>query len=125
MQMARSGQRPDRFEKLHRAFVEHYGIALGFVWASALVAAAQAPWTRNIRGLIDPLARPESTMSFLFGLPILMTLGWVALAFGGDVIRRGSLLRNEAVEFGLAGVIAFALFCMSISRAVTVVSLGG
>lgn len=123
-QMVRSGRMPDRFDRLHRSFVEHYGIALGFVWLATLVAASQAPWTRNLRGLLDPTARPESTISFLFGLPVLMTLGWLCLAFGADTLRRSRVFRNEALEFGLAGVVAFALFCMAISRAVTVATLG-
>lgn len=123
-QVAEGGRALDRFDRLHQVFVEHYGIALSFVWAITIVAATQAPWTRNLRGLIDPTSRPESTLSFLFGIPTLMTLGWLVLLFGSQALRRGRLFRNESLEFGVAGALAFALFCLAISRAVTVLTLG-
>lgn len=118
-----AGRLPDEFERLHRMFVEHLGIALGLAWMTAAVAAFQAPWTRNIRGLIDPLGRPESTWSFLFALPIVMTIAWLAALFGGDLMRRSQVFRSQAIEFGLAGLVAFAIFCLAISRAVTAISL--
>jgi hypothetical protein len=120
----RGGRAPDEFERLHRLFVQHLGIALGLVWLSTAVAASMAPWTRNIRGLIDPFGRPESTGSFLLALPMIMTLAWIAAVFGGDLLRRSQLFRNQLIEFGLAGLVAFAIFCLAISRAVTAISLG-
>lgn len=118
-----AGRLPDEFERLHRLFVEHLGIALALAWMTAAVAAVQAPWTRNIRGLIDPLGRPESTWSFLFALPIVMTIAWLAALFGADLMRRSQVFRNQLIEFGLAGLVAFAIFCLAISRAVTAISL--
>lgn len=108
----------DEFSRLHRLFVEHFGIAVGLTWLASGVAALQAPWVRNLRGLIDPGSRPESTFSFLFGLPLLMTLGWLGAAFGADVMRRSQILRSQVLEFGIAGAVAFAVFCMALQRAV-------
>ena len=121
--LARNVSGSDEFSRLHRLFVEHFGIAVGLTWLASAVAALQAPWTHNIRGLIDPLARPESTFSFLFGLPMLMTLGWVAVLFGADVIRRSQVLRSQALEFGIAALVAFAVFCLALHRVVAAVSL--
>ncbi|MDB5510799.1 MAG: hypothetical protein JWR08_282 [Enterovirga sp.] len=120
----RSEPSPDAFARLHRLFVTHFAIALGFVWAAALVAALHAPWVRNIRGLIDPLGRPEGTGSFLFGLPVLMSAAWLCAAFGRDIIRRSQLLKHPEPEFVLAGLVAFAVFCMAINRAVVAFLLG-
>ena len=122
-QVVRDGRSADEFARLHRAFVEHFGIAASFAWLASAVAAVHAPWTHNIRGLIDPLGRVESTASFLFGIPVVMTLAWVIVACGGDVLRRGQVLRSQALEFVLAGAIAFAVFCMAIGRVVTAMSL--
>ncbi len=43
---------------------------------TALYAALHAPWVRNIRPLIDPsqVGRVESTWSFLFGFPAMLTV---------------------------------------------------
>jgi hypothetical protein len=115
----------DEFGRLHRLFVEHFGIAVALVWLATLVVAVQAPWLRNLRGLVDPAGRSESTASFLFGIPGLMAAAWLCLAFGGDVMRRSQLFRNQALEFGLAGAIAFAVFCLAVSRIATAASLAG
>lgn len=114
----------DEFGRLHRQFVEHFGIALGLVWLATAVAATQAPWVRNLRGLIDPFGRPESTASFLFALPALMTVAWLCAAYGAGVMRRFAMLKNQSIEFAFAGLVVFAVFCMSIERAVTAVALG-
>lgn len=123
--IARRERAPDEFARLHRLFVEHFGIAVGLVWAATLVVAVQAPWLRNFRGLIDPAARPESTASFLFGLPCLMLLAWVLVATGGETMRRAQMLRSQTAEFAVAGAVAFAVFCMAISRIVAAASLAG
>lgn len=120
----RGERSPDAFARLHRTFVAHFAIALGFAWLAALVAAVHAPWVRNIRGLIDPLGRPESTASFLFALPLLMSAAWLCAAFGRDIIRRAQLLKRPEPEFALAGLVAFAVFCMAIDRAVVAFLLG-
>ena len=125
LQAIRSGHSPDEFTRLHRLFVEHLTIAVGIVWATAVYAALHAPWLRNIRGLLDPFGRPESTGSFIFGLPLLMTAAWLFCALGGDVMKRSQLLKNQTVEFALAGAIVFVVFCLAIDRAVTAMLLGG
>ena len=124
IQAIRGDRAPDEFTRLHRIFVEHFGIAVGFAWAASAYAAAYAPWVRNIRGLIDPLSRPESTASYLFALPALMTAAWLCVALGANGLRNSRLFKNQSVEFGLAGSVAFAVFCMAVYRAVTAYSLG-
>jgi hypothetical protein len=123
-QAVRGERVPDEFSRLHRIFVEHLGLAVGFAWAASVYAAAYAPWVRNIRGLLDPFERPESTFSYLFVLPALMTVAWICAARGSETFRRSRLFRNQSIEFGLAGVVAFAVFCMAVYRAVTAYSLG-
>jgi hypothetical protein len=124
LQAVRGARATDEFTRLHGLFVQHFGFATGFVWLAAIVAATQAPWVRNFRGLLDPMARAESTWSFLFALPVLMTAAWLCVLFGADTMRRGQLLKNQNLEFGLAGLVAFAVFCMAIHRAVVAFSLG-
>jgi hypothetical protein len=113
------GPVPDAFTRLHRAFVEHFGYAVIFAWSTAVFAAWHAPWVHNIRGLIDPASRIESTASYLFALPMVMTLALAVVAWGGETIRQAQLFKNQAWEFGFAGLIGFAVFCMAINRAVT------
>jgi hypothetical protein len=118
------GQRPDEFARLHRVFVEHLGFAVALAWVAALVAAFYAPWISNIRGLIDPTGRPESTSSFLFALPVLLLAGWVSAVFGADAMRRMQVLKSQTIEFALAGAVAFGVFYLAVERAVTVFLLG-
>ena len=66
----------------------------------------------------------ESTWSFLFALPVVLTAAWLMTIFGRDLLREVRMLRNVAVEFGIAAVIAFAIFYLSIDRAVTALLLG-
>ncbi|WP_375461133.1 hypothetical protein [uncultured Enterovirga sp.] len=121
--LARNAGPSDEFSRLHRLFLEHFGIALGLVWIASAFAGLRAPWVHNIRGLIDPLARPEGTFAFLFGLPLLMTAGWLCLLFGGDLIRRSQVLRSQALEFAIAGAAVFAVFCLALHRVVAAVSV--
>ncbi len=114
---------PDDFARLHRLFVEHFGFALIFAWSATAWAAWHAPWVHNIRGLLGSASRVESTGSYLFALPILMTLALAGLAFGRDTIRRAQLFRSQHIEFGLAGVVTFAVFCAAVARAVAVLQL--
>jgi hypothetical protein len=116
----------DGFTRLHRTFTFHLGIAVALAWMTSLYAAAYAPWVRNIRPLIDPLnvGRPESTWSFLFALPVVLTVAWLITVYGRDLLRDMRVLKNQIVEFAIAGVIAFALFYMSIDRAVAALLLG-
>ncbi len=124
MQAVGHGRATDEFARLHRAFVQHFGCALALVWMACGVAALHAPWVRNLRGLIDPSGRVESTFSFLFGLPILMTVAWICLALGGETIRRARIIKRDALEFGFAGIVSFAMFYMAVDRAVTAFLLG-
>ena len=124
LQAIRGERAPDEFTRLHRIFVQHLALAVGFAWAASLYAAVYAPWVRNIRGLIDPLGRTESTASYLFALPALMAVAWICAALGGEAFRRSQVFKSQNVEFGLAGLVAFAVFCMAVYRAVTAYSLG-
>ncbi len=119
----RHGQATEDFARLHRVFVQQFGIAVGLAWAASAIAATQAPWLRNIRGLIDPFGPAESTASYLFGLPILMALGWVSAAFGADLMRRATVLRNQAIEFAVAGLVIVAVLSLAVHRAVTAFTL--
>lgn len=116
----------DDFARLHKLFVFHLGVAVSLAWMTALYAAVYAPWVRNIRPLIDPVnvGRVESTWSFLFGCPVILSIAWVMAFFAGDVLRRFRLLKSQGIEFAIAGVVAFVIFYMAIDRAVTALLLG-
>ena len=117
----------DDFSRLHRLFTRHLGIATGLAWTTTLYSATTAPWVRNIRALIDPAAgldRIESTASYLFVMPAVLTLAWVSVYFGRDVMRRFQTLPNQTVEFAAAAMVAFGVFYLSIDRAVSVIGLG-
>jgi hypothetical protein len=117
----------DDFSRLHRTFTFHLGVAVGLSWLTALTAAFYAPWVRNIRALIDPVAgfdRVESTVSYLFALPAVLALAWVSVYFGRETLRRAQTLSNVAVEFAAAAVVAFGVFYLSIDRAVAALYAG-
>ena len=116
----------DDFVRLHKMFSFHLGVAVALAWATSAFAAAYAPWVRNIRPLIDPMntSQVESTWSFLFAMPVVLTAAWLMTIFGRNLLRDLSLMKNQAVEFGIAGAVAFALFYVSIERAVTAILLG-
>ncbi len=124
LQAIGGGRAPDEFSRLHRLFVQHFTMAVGFAWLASAVAAIHAPWVRNIRGLIDPAGRVESTFSFLFGVPVLMTAALLCAAFGADVLRRSAVVKNQQVEFAVAGAAVLAVFVLAIHRAVTACLLG-
>lgn len=107
-------------------FTFHLGIAVALAWMTSLYASLYAPWVRNIRPLIDPanVGQVESTWSFLFGMPIVLSMAWLIIVFGRDLLRQVRMLRNQVIEFGIAGAVAFALFYVSIDRAVTAMLLG-
>nr|WP_210344518.1 hypothetical protein [Methylobacterium ajmalii] len=111
---------------MHRTFTTHLGIAVGLAWVTTLAAAIQAPWVRNIRALMDPMAtRVESTWSFLFAMPVVLTLAWLGAVYGRETLRELRALPNDAAEFALAAVVAFAVFYLSIDRAISVLLIGG
>ena len=116
----------DQFTRLHRTFVFHLGVAVGLAWMTALYAAFYAPWVRNIRPLIDPtnVSRVESTGAFLFGMPIVLTIAWIVVYAGRDMLRHFRVMKSQAVEFGMAGALAFVIFYLAIERAVTAILLG-
>jgi hypothetical protein len=116
----------DDYARLHRLFTFHLGIAVSLAWMTSLYAAIYAPWVRNIRPLIDPqnVGQVESTWSFLFAMPVVLTAAWLMTIFGRDLLREVRMLRSIALEFGIAAVIAFAIFYLAIDRAVTAMLLG-
>ena len=116
----------DDFSCLHRLFTFHMGVAVGLAWMTALYASIYAPWVRNIRPLIDPtnVGRVESTWSFLFGMPIVLTVAWLMAVMGRDMLRHLCLLRNQALEFSFAAAAVFVVFYLSVDRAVTAILLG-
>ena len=116
----------DDFSRLHRHFTLHLGVAVGLSWLTALYAAANVPWVRNIRALIDPAGsmRVESTLSYLFVMPAVLTLAWAAAYFGRETMRRFQTLPNQSLEFAAAAAVAFGVFYLSIDRAVAVLLAG-
>ena len=117
----------DAYSRVHGVFTFHLGVAVSLAWMTSLYAALHAPWVRNIRSLLDPseLGRAESTGSFLFGMPLLLTLAWAVALFGRDLLRRNPLGRSWALEFGIAAAVAFAIFYVGVERAVAAILLGG
>jgi zinc transporter ZupT len=116
----------DGFVRLHKVFTFHLGVAVGLAWMTALYASLYAPWVHNIRPLIDPtsVGRVESTWSFLFGMPSVLTVAWIVAFAGRDMLRHFRMLKNQTVEFALAGAAAFMIFYLSIDRAVAAILLG-
>lgn len=119
-------QAHDDFSRLHRQFTHHLGVAVGLSWLTTLYAAANAPWVRNIRALIDPAgsSRTESTFSYLFVMPVVLTLAWISVYFGREMMRRFQTLQNQTHEFAAAAAVAFGVFYLSIDRAVAVLHAG-
>ncbi len=116
----------DDFVRLHKTFTFHLGVAVALSWTTSLYAAIYAPWVRNIRPLIDPTSagQVESTWAFLFGMPVVISTAWIMVLFGGGILREMRLFKNQAIEFGIAGAVAFTLFYLSIDRAVAALRLG-
>ncbi|MGU3537133.1 hypothetical protein [Methylobacterium sp. A54F] len=110
----------DDFSRLHRIFIFHLGVAVALSWTTAAYAACYAPWVRNIRALLEAggAGQVESTLSFLFAMPVVLTIGWVTAMFGREILRRSQTLKNAAVEFAAAAAVAFGIFYIGIDRAV-------
>ena len=115
------------FSRLHNLFTFHLGIAVSLAWLTSLYAAFYAPWVRNIRPLIDPaqVGRVESTWSFLFGFPAILTVSWIMVWAGRDMLRHFRLMKSQTAEFAVAAAVAFAIFYMAIDRAVAAILLAG
>jgi hypothetical protein len=126
MQTSSRAEQDSGFDKLHQAFVFHLGVATALAWFVACYAALHAPFVRNIRPLIDPTQtdRVESTWSFLFGMPIILAVAWVMAYAGRDLLRHFTLLKDQRIEFAVAGTVAFAVFYMAVDRAVAALLLG-
>lgn len=114
------------FSRLHSLFTFHLGVAVALSWLTSLYACLYAPWVRNIRPLIDPAStgQVESTWSYLFLFPVVLTTSWLISIFGQNILRQFRLLKNQAIEFGIAAAVAFAVFYLSIDRAVAAMLLG-
>ncbi len=114
------------FSRLHNLFTFHLGIAVTLSWLTSLYAAAYAPWVRNIRPLLDPtnVGTVESTWSYLFVFPVVLTTAWLLSIFGQSAFAKFRLLKSQAFEFGIAAAVAFIMFYLSIDRAVAAMLLG-
>jgi hypothetical protein len=114
------------FSRLHNLFTFHLGIAVTLSWLTSLYAALYAPWVRNIRPLIDPanVGPVESTWSYLFIFPVVLTTAWLISIFGQNLFAQFRILRSQAIEFAIAAAVAFGMFYLSIDRAVAAMLIG-
>jgi hypothetical protein len=115
-----------QFARLHNLFTFHLGVAVTLAWVTSLYASIYAPWVRNIRPLIDPsyAGQVESTWSYLFIFPIVLTVSWLIAVFGRGVLQQLRMLHNQAIEFAIAASVAFVLFYLSVDRAVAAILIG-
>jgi hypothetical protein len=114
-----------RFARLHSLFTFHLGIAVGLSWLTATYAAFYAPWVRNIRPLISPSYEGpvESTWSFLFVFPAVLTVSWLVAKFGKGLMQRVRLMKSDTAEFAVAAAVALTIFYLSVDRAVSAILL--
>ena len=114
------------FSRLHNLFTFHLGIAVSLSWLTSLYAAVYAPWVRNIRPLIDPtnVGPVESTWSYLFIFPVVLTTAWLISIFGQNLFAQFRIFRNQIIEFAIAAAVAFGMFYLSIDRAVAAMLIG-
>ncbi|KFG69203.1 hypothetical protein [Microvirga sp. BSC39] len=114
------------FSRLHNLFTFHLGIAVSLSWLTSLYAAFYAPWVRNIRPLIDPsnVGPVESTWSYLFIFPVVLTTAWLISIFGQNLFAQFRIFKNQIVEFAFAALVAFGMFYLSIDRAVAAMLIG-
>jgi hypothetical protein len=114
------------FSRLHNLFTFHLGIAVSLSWLTSLYAALYAPWVRNIRPLIDPasVGPVESTWSYLFIFPVVLTTAWLISIFGQNLFAQFRIFKNQIIEFAFAALVAFGMFYLSIDRAVAAMLIG-
>jgi hypothetical protein len=114
------------FSRLHNLFTFHLGVAVTLAWLTSLYAALYAPWVRNIRPLIDPanVGTVESTWSYLFIFPVVLTTAWLISIFGQNLFAQFRVFRNQIIEFAIAAAVAFGMFYLSIDRAVAAMLIG-
>ena len=86
------------FGRLHNLFTFHLGIAVTLAWLTSLYACVYAPWVRTIRPLSDPsnAGTVESTWSYLFVFPIVLSVAWLISIFGQNAFRQLRILKNQA-----------------------------
>ncbi len=116
----------DDFVRLHKTFCFHLGVAVALAWITSLYAAFYAPWVRNIRPLIDPtnVGPVESTWSYLFIFPVVLTTAWLISIFGQNLFAQFRIFKNQIIEFAFAAMVAFGMFYLSIDRAVAAMLIG-
>ena len=114
------------FSRLHNLFTFHLGVAVTLAWLTSLYAAFYAPWVRNIRPLIDPgnVGPVESTWSYLFIFPVVLTTAWLISIFGQNLFAQFRIFKNQIIEFAFAALVAFGMFYLSIDRAVAAMLIG-
>jgi hypothetical protein len=114
------------FGRLHNLFTFHLGIAVTLSWLTSLYASFYAPWVRNIRPLIDPtnVGPVESTWSYLFIFPVVLTAAWLISIFGQNLFAQFRVFKNQIIEFAMAAMVAFGMFYLSIDRAVAAMLIG-
>ena len=114
------------FNRLHSLFTFHLGIAVTLSWLTSLYASLYAPWVRNIRPLIDPasVGPVESTWSYLFIFPVVLTTAWLISIFGQNLFAQFRIFKNQIIEFAFAALVAFGMFYLSIDRAVAAMLIG-
>ncbi len=114
------------FSRLHNLFTFHLGIAVTLAWLTSLYASLYAPWVRNIRPLIDPanVGPVESTWSYLFIFPVVLTTAWLISIFGQNLFAQFRIFKNQIIEFAFAALVAFGMFYLSIDRAVAAMLIG-
>ena len=114
------------FSRLHNLFTFHLGIAVTLSWLTSLYASFYAPWVRNIRPLIDPtnVGPVESTWSYLFIFPVVLTAAWLISIFGQNLFAQFRVFKNQIIEFAMAAMVAFGMFYLSIDRAVAAMLIG-
>lgn len=113
------------FLRLHRLMLTHLSIATTLAWALALYAGLRAPWVNDIIFIIDPASgRSMATGPYLFTLPLILLIALCVVYFGRESLYRLRLLRNQTLEFALAGAIFFTLFVMSVDRTAHALRIG-
>ena len=114
------------FSRLHNLFTFHLGVAVALAWLTSLYASLYAPWVRNIRPLIDPanVGPVESTWSYLFIFPVVLTAAWLISIFGQNLFAQFRVFKNQIIEFAFASLVAFGMFYLSIDRAVAAMLIG-
>ena len=54
----------------------------------------------------------------------LLTIAWIVVYAGRDMLRHFRVMKNQVAEFGFAAALTFIIFYLAIDRAVTAILLG-